>query len=373
VLLVTSLSLRDADWPRESIDEIYYVPDDHNTWKREDAILGVSHLARTQQIDRIVPLDDFDLETAAAMREHLRIPGLGESATRFFRDKLAMRVRAKERKIRVPEFVHVLNEERIREFIARVPAPWLLKPRGQAGAIGIRTIDTAAELWPAIAALGDRHADYLLERFVPGDMYHVDSIVHGGEVLWARASRYGHPPLDVMHNGGIFTTRTLSEKAPERRRLESLNAKVLDAMELPLGVSHTEFLRAHEDGALYFIETSARVGGAHIAELLEAASGINLWSEWAKLEISAVRGRYRLPKTRDAHGGLLVSLTKEETPDLAEFDDPEVVWRLAEKNHLGVIVASGRLERIEELLDRYAHEVRNKMLAVLPPPARATM
>jgi hypothetical protein len=28
------------------------------------------------------------------------------------------------------------------------------------------------------------------------------------------------------------------------------------------------------------------LGGAHISDLIEAASGTNLWSEWAKLEIA---------------------------------------------------------------------------------------
>src|SRR5918911_3261135 len=71
VLLLTSLSLKDkADWPRESIAEIYYMPDVDKVWNIDDMIKSVSYVARTEQIDRIVPLDDFDLEKAAALREH---------------------------------------------------------------------------------------------------------------------------------------------------------------------------------------------------------------------------------------------------------------------------------------------------------------
>jgi biotin carboxylase len=138
VYLVTSASLRDAVWPRESIDDIFYIEDDKKRWKLEDLILGTSHLARRVAIDRIVPLDDFDLEKASALREHLRIPGMGESTTRHFRDKLAMRVRAREDGLPVPAFVHVLNDDRVRDFCRRVAPPWFLKPRHSAGAIGIR-------------------------------------------------------------------------------------------------------------------------------------------------------------------------------------------------------------------------------------------
>ena len=69
----------------------------------------VSYMARWQPIDRIVALDEFDMENAAALREHLRIPGMGLTTVRHFRDKLAMRGRAKEEGINVPEFIHVLN------------------------------------------------------------------------------------------------------------------------------------------------------------------------------------------------------------------------------------------------------------------------
>src|SRR6266545_7476988 len=60
VLLVTSLSLKDEEWPRESIDDTFYMQDDKKRWKLDDLILGVSHVARRVPIDRIVPLDDFD-------------------------------------------------------------------------------------------------------------------------------------------------------------------------------------------------------------------------------------------------------------------------------------------------------------------------
>ena len=70
-----------------------------------------------------MPLDDFDVETAALLREHLRIPGMGETTARYFRDKLAMRVKARNADILVPDFVHVLNDSRIAQFAEQVPGP----------------------------------------------------------------------------------------------------------------------------------------------------------------------------------------------------------------------------------------------------------
>src|ERR1051326_3848866 len=109
VFLLTSQSIEHANWPRESLDDIFLMPDQNKKWNRDDVIYGVSYMARTQNIDRIVALDDFDVETAAALREHLRVPGMGDTTARYFRDKLAMRTKARDEGLLVPEFIHVLN------------------------------------------------------------------------------------------------------------------------------------------------------------------------------------------------------------------------------------------------------------------------
>jgi biotin carboxylase len=366
VLLVTSKSLEEAEWPRDSIDESFYMPDVDKQWDARDTLLGISHLARSRRIDRIAPLDDFDLEKAAALREHLRVPGLGESQTRFFRDKLAMRGRASQSDIPVPRFVSLVNDEQVREFTGRVRPPWILKPRLMAGTIGIRKVHNADELWNTAAGLGDQRSFYLLEQFVAGDIFHVDSIVWNGAVVRAVVSRYGTPPFTVSHGGGVFTTRLVERGSTDDRALQSLNAGVLSAFGLHEGVSHTEYIHA-VDGTWYFLETSARVGGAHIADLIEAATGANLWAEWAKIEAASGRGAdYAPPEDLGDYGGLIVSLARQEQPDTSAYTDPEVVWRLSKRHHVGLIVRSHEHRRVEELLDRYTARFNEDFAATMP-------
>ncbi|MGE0815920.1 MAG: acetyl-CoA carboxylase biotin carboxylase subunit family protein [Vicinamibacterales bacterium] len=366
VFLVTSESLRDADWPRESVDDIYFVKDDHKRWQIDDLLLGASHLARKVVIDRIVPLDDFDLEKASTLREHLRVGGMGETTTRYFRDKLAMRLRAREAGIPVPRFVHVLNEAAIRAFTAEVPAPWVLKPRLSAGTIGIRKVQQETELWQHIDALDDQASYYLLEQFVGGDVFHVDSIVDHSRVLTAVASGYGRPPFDVSHGGGVFTTRLLPRGSADERAALASNRAVLGALGLVRGVSHTEFIKG-ADGTWYFLETSARVGGAHIVELVEAATGANFWQEWAKVELAGGKTPYVPPVLREDYAGLVTCLTKDERPDLSSFSDPEVVWRMDKAHHAGLIVASPSHARVSELVAAYAERLARDFSAFLPP------
>jgi hypothetical protein len=186
-------------------------------------------------------------------------------------------------------------------------------------------------------------------------------------LLFAIASRYGRPPMDVSQEGDIFTTRTLPLVSEEAKPLIDLNKQVMKAFGMLRGVSHSEFIRGG-DGKLYFLETSARVGGAHIVDLVETATGINLWAEWAKLEIAGGKAPYKPPAPRKDSAGLLVSLAKQERPDTSAYNDPEIVWRMDEKkHHVGLIVKSPDPKRVQELLESYVGRMRQDFLAWQPP------
>jgi biotin carboxylase len=369
VLLLTVDKLRDADWPREAVDEFFYMPEELPI---ADLIRAVSYTARAQPIDRIVALDEFDLENAAALREHLRIPGMGLTSMRYFRDKLAMRGRAQESGIRVPAFAHVLNYDVLKDFMARHKGPWLLKPRSQASGIGMKKIHDAAELWPLLDRLGDDQSFYLLEQFIPGDVFHVDSIVSEREVVFAEAHAYGKPPLDVSHAGGIFTTRTLPRTSAESLALLDMNRKVIAEMGLVRGVTHAEFLRAHDDGAFYFIEIASRVGGAYISDAIDAATGINLWAEWARIEVGAGKKPYSLPPHRRDFAGVVISLARQEHPDTSGYNDPEIALRIPKKHHAGFVLRSSDPERVAALLDSYARRITHDFYATEPVPEKPT-
>ncbi|MDH4065812.1 MAG: ATPase, partial [Acidobacteriota bacterium] len=296
------------------------------------------------------------------------LPGMGETTMHHFRDKLAMRVKAASDGIPVPGFVHVLNESRIRAFCAQVAPPWFLKPRQQAGAIGIRKIQSEDELWAAIDELGDRASYYLLETFVPGDVYHVDSIVYDREIRLAVASRYGTPPFDVSHGGGVFTSSLVERGSPEDHEVLELNRRVLTSLGLVRGVSHSEYIRGY-DGQFVFLETSARVGGAHIADLVEAATGLNLWAEWAKIEKAGGEAPYDVRVHRADYAGLVVSLARQEHPSTRAYADPEVVWRLDKPHHVGLIVRSSSFGRVQELLASYGRRFADDFAATLPAPS----
>jgi biotin carboxylase len=366
VLLLTVDSLADAGWPRDSIDEIHTVPRDATD---ADIRLRVDAIACRHRIERLAALDDFDVETGAMLREHLQLPGFGRTTAAGFRDKLAMRVRARAMGLAVPEFTAVFNDQDVNDFAARVPPPWVLKPRLSAAAIGIKKVADAEQLWRALHEAGDERSNGVLEHFVPGDVYHVDSIVWNGDVVFAVAFKYGRPPMEVSHQGGIFITRRLPDDSDEARSLVDANCRLQAGLGMGRGVSHSEFIR-RGDGSLVFLETSARVGGAFIVDTIEAATGVNLWVEWAKVEIAGDQGAYAVPPSRREYAGIVLSLARQEEPDMSPYDDPEVVTTIRKHHHAGVIVASKDPGRVEALLDDYTRRFYRDFFATAPPPQR---
>ena len=360
----------DPAWPRESLEELATMP---VGLTNEQILNTVTWMARGRKFDRLAALDEFDMEVTAQLREHMRIPGMGTSATAYYRDKLAMRKAARDDGYLVPEFVAALNYDELRAYMERVPAPWLLKPRSEASALGIKKIQEPEDLWRALDQLGDRQSYFLMEQFVPGDIFHVDSVISEGKVVFSAVHQYGRPPMQVMHDGGVFTTRTVDRKSKDWKELTKLNDKLAPGMGLMRGVTHAEYIKAHADGRFYFLEIAARVGGAFIVELVEHSTGVNLWREWAKIEVAHLRGeKYAPPKAREEYAGSVLCLAKEERPDTSAFNAPEVVYRMTKHHHAGLIVRSDDPKRVAALLDEYGVAFQQQFMASMPAPDRPT-
>ena len=257
-----------------------------------------------------------------------------------------------------------------------VSSPWIIKPRSDVSAIGIRKVDHAEEVWRVIDEMNEREnlreraSYYLLARFIPGEVFHVDSLVNRGKVVFSGVNKYGRPPMQVAHQGGAYISRTLLHGSSDEKSLTDINKKLVKTLKLDHGATHAEFIKSDTDGKFYFLEIAARVGGAYIADVLEAASGISLWREWARIEIANGVSSTRIKPLRKEYAGIILSLAKQETPDTSAYNDEEIVYRIKKRHHAGVIVRSPNLERVNELLDGYALRFVDDFVAVVPPPER---
>jgi biotin carboxylase len=358
VYLITSEKLRDKPWAFDYIDEIFFMPGQDVDWNLEDLLNGVAGLMRHKKIDAIVALDDFDVEKATYLRENLRMPGMGQTTGRYFRDKLAMRMKAKDEGVPIPAFSALFNDDEINQYADTVSPPWVLKPRSEASATGIMKVHSKEELWQKIHELGDNRIKYLVEQFKPGAVYHCDGVNWKGKTLFSLTSQYLATPMEISQGGGIFRSANIPYDSADDKAIKKVNEQVMKAFGMQHGATHTEFIKCNDDGKIYFLETASRVGGAHLAEMVEAASNINLWGEWAKIEDCLVKGsEYKLPKIKKEFAGIVLTLSKYEHPNLNGFNDPEVCFRVPLEYHAGLIVKCDNHARVRELLDTYAERL----------------
>jgi len=373
VTLVTRKKLLDEPWAWTALNDVKTVDDDAST---DDYVRAVTNIAGSRGIDRVVGLDEFDVLTAAKAREHLQLGGMTSSHALRFRDKLAMRNIALAAGIACPEYVGAFNREKIAEFLEVVPSPWIVKPRSEVSAFGIRKCVTREQVWNAVETLDARNtwrdhpSQFLIERFIEGTVYHVDSVVEKGKVQACGVSRYGTPPFSVSHHGGVFTSSIVSYRSRQRKQLERLNAELLNAFHYDRGVSHAEFLQSSADGKFYLLEVACRVGGAYISNVLEHACNFNLWREWAKLETATDEKPYKLPKLRKEFAGVALALANQDKPDTSLYIDSEIVYRVTKPKHIGLIFHSPKQKRVEKLLNIYIARIVTDFLAVAPAKER---
>ena len=374
VILITSENLKEKKWPWHAIDEVYYMNEiQPSVWNTDHLVQGFSHLLKENKIDAVIALDDYDVEKAALIRETFRIPGMGQTTHRYFRDKLAMRQMALDNNIEVPQFSSIFNDEKVEKFTSENPAPWVLKPRSEASASGITKINSVEDLWPAIEKLGEERHRFLLESFKPGDVYHVDSLVYDKKIIFTSASKYLAPPMEVSHDGGVFRTKTLAKDSEDYIELEKANKKVLTSFGLVYGATHTEFIKGREDGKWYFLETSSRVGGAHIPDLVEASTGINIWREWAKIEDSLLKKTsYTLADSTNFCAGLIIALAKEKKPDTKAYECKYVSQFLDLDHHIGIIYRDEKESNVQKCLDEAAVKITAEILNIMPPKMKPT-
>ena len=373
VTLVTRKKLLDEPWAWTALNDVATVHDDAS---QDDYIRAITNIAGSRKIDRVVGLDEFDVMTAAKAREHLQLDGMSSSHALRFRDKLSMRNIASAAEITCPEFIAPFNRDAINGYLDHVSGPWIVKPRYEVSAFGIRKCDSKTEVWQVLTDLDRRNnwrdhpSQFILEKFIKGNVFHVDSVVEKGKVVACGVSKYGTPPFRVTHHGGVFTSSIVSYKSKERKELEELNQQLLSAFEYDRGVSHAEFLQSDEDRKLYLLEVACRVGGAYIANVLEHARNFNLWREWAKLETVTDETPYQLPKLRKDFAGVALALANTDTPDTSHYIDEEIVYRVSKPKHVGLIFYSKKQKRVDELLGSYSERIAADFLAVMPAKER---
>lgn len=236
-------------------------------------------VAAAGPFDKVLGLSEFDLVTAGMVRDRHHIPGPGAEAVRSFRDKPRMKEVLAAAGVRVPRYRVVRSTAEVAEFVRDTGGgDVIVKPRGGAASVGCVKLPSGAD--PGELLAGVVLDDHEVEEFVTGPIWHVDGLVHRGELVYRKASRYIGTCYDF---GRGCPLGSVVQAGPTADAVVDFAAHCLRVLGLQGGAFHLEVIEA--PAGLVFLEVGARVGGGEIPFTSRDVYGIDLVGDWIRIEL----------------------------------------------------------------------------------------
>jgi S-sulfo-L-cysteine synthase (3-phospho-L-serine-dependent) len=284
-------------------DEIFVV----DTNDKTATIEALRCYAELHPIDGAITLLEWYVPMTEAVRVALGLPGNGEQVGQTCRDKNLMREKLCEYGIPIPRFSNVETSGNLLAAVEQVGGfPCVLKPADGTGSTNVVLVESEVQLRSGFEAIecvttnsrGQRlSCRALVEEFVDGPEYAVDSLSVDGEHVVVAINQYTMCALPYLTETGFFTPPTLS--SADRDVVMKLASHALDAVGITTGASHCE-VKWGTDGPVV-IEIAARFGGAHLPELIPHTTGIGYYLEGAKIAC----GARALPVVEQCAAGVL--------------------------------------------------------------------
>ncbi|TAK72177.1 MAG: ATP-grasp domain-containing protein [Gammaproteobacteria bacterium] len=216
------------------------------------------------------------------LREYFNIPGVHTNVARIFTDKVVMKKHLSSFNILLPNYIDFnFNEyskmptNYIKKISQKLSFPIIAKPIDSAGSNGVRKINNINEL--AQWATSIEKNGFELDEYITGELYHCDSFVHNGNILYTAVCHYSSPPHKFLlgHNLGSIT---LPNNDICYQELKKFNDYVLKNISTDFnGVTHLEVFKK-DNGELIFLEIAYRGGGAGIPHMYQKHLNIDLFS-----------------------------------------------------------------------------------------------
>ena len=251
--------------------------------------------AARHRVDRVECLWEPLMIAAAKIREALGAPGMTVAETVPFRDKEIMKQVLDRAGIRTPRHANAHTVREVREAVAAIGYPAIVKPIAGAGSADTFRLDDAGQLERVLPRLG--HVEEVsVEEFIDGEEFTYDTVCGGGEVLYDNISWYRPRPL-IARSLEWVSPQTMALRdieAPDLAAGRAMGRAVLSAMNFREGFTHMEWYRK-ADGEVVFGEIAARPPGAYTVDVMNYACDIDLFHGWAE---AVLRGRLGVPVER---------------------------------------------------------------------------
>jgi hypothetical protein len=202
----------------DSSEFLEYVECDE--YASEETTEGIRQAIERHNVKRIGSATEVDVSRLAAIRSEFDLPGLRTDDARVFTDKSAMRTRAAAAGVRSPHHrdVSIQDPSNFLQAADGLGWPVVVKPRAGTGGRGIEVLHTSsdAERWIADQRSDDEPHGWLIEKFVRGQLYHLDGLTHRGEVAHVWPSSYNMGALEALKSNTAHMSHMLHEQDPLR-------------------------------------------------------------------------------------------------------------------------------------------------------------
>lgn len=154
--------------------------------------------------------------------------------------------------------------------------PMIVKPVDRYASMDVRRLETVHELraWAAWCVSPKDRNTYEIDEFIEGELFHCDSLIQHGAIIWSNACPNVNPCLQFTA-GRSIGAYTVPTDRKDTAAIRAFNARVLAALDPPDGATHMECFRT-AGGELVFLEISARPPGGDLVGLYRHCFGFDM-------------------------------------------------------------------------------------------------
>ena len=288
---------------------------------------------------------DLGNVVASFVARQMGLPANSEYCIKVSSNKYEMRKAFAENNIAVPIFFEISNADSL-ESLDDIRYPVIVKPTDRSGSRGITKLDSPKGLDEAIKKAIELSFEKkaIVEEYIGGNEYSMECISFEGEhKMLAVTKKYTTGAPHFIETGHMEPS-DLSEQTIENAKEEIF--KALDALDIQMGASHSEF-KVDNEGNIKIIEIGSRMGGDCIgSDLVRLSTGY----DFTKMVIQTALGEKPdyCKVCQPSNAAVKYILSKEEYKILNEIKEDNPKSIIYESN-----IVINENEEVEDSSTRY--------------------
>lgn len=231
--------------------------------------------------DGVITVCDYYIDIVRQVAGKLKLHSPFPSKITKIREKHSMRLLLDDANLPNPKYKIATDWNDVLSSAQEIGYPFVMKPVDLASSAFVRKIKNLEELTEAYNDLEkfplnfrqqQRNLLYLLEEYMVGDEFSIESVTYNGETTIigiTDKSITGEPFF--IEDGHMFPA---SLDIDQQVAIKDFVLKSLEAVGFDHGIAHTEVKLTKQGPRL--VEINPRIGGNYIIELVEIVTGINL-------------------------------------------------------------------------------------------------